>query len=266
MTNAFLFKPGSIQSSEMNPLLLILLGLAVGALTGITGSSGVLVVVPVLTFLGYSFQEAVGVSLAIDVITTTSVVYAYLRYGDVKLRVAGLMGVGAVLGAQLGVRLALYLNPTPLEIAFSLFAGIMAVVSFRRSIKGVKLDNISKVRRGWLALPLSICVGVLTGTLGTSGGIMFIAIMMMIYSMDVRVMIGTGTLAMLLSALSGSLGYAISGNLDLATSLIIGIAALGSGYLFSKLAHRLRPSIIYASLGTVFVITCLSEVIRLIRM
>ena len=56
-----------------------LIGIITGILTGITGSSGVIIVVPSMTFLGYSFHIAVGTSLFIDVITTVSVVYVYTR-------------------------------------------------------------------------------------------------------------------------------------------------------------------------------------------
>lgn len=57
----------------ISPIILILIGIAVGILTGVTGSSGVLIVVPALSLLGLSFQESVGSSLLVDVITTISV-------------------------------------------------------------------------------------------------------------------------------------------------------------------------------------------------
>lgn len=37
-------------------IILIIIGIAVGALTGITGSSGVIVVVPALSFMGINFK------------------------------------------------------------------------------------------------------------------------------------------------------------------------------------------------------------------
>ena len=56
--------------------LLVIIGIAVGALTGITGASGVLVVVPTLLYLGLNFKEAIGSSLLVDIITTTTVTYS----------------------------------------------------------------------------------------------------------------------------------------------------------------------------------------------
>jgi uncharacterized membrane protein YfcA len=53
--------------------LLVIIRIAVGALTGITEASGVLVVVPTLLYLGLNFKEAIGSSLLVDIITTTTV-------------------------------------------------------------------------------------------------------------------------------------------------------------------------------------------------
>jgi uncharacterized membrane protein YfcA len=78
---------------------LVLIGVAVGALTGITGSSGVLIVVPALSYLGLSFKDSIGSSLLVDVITTTSVIYVYFTHRNVDVKKAVLIGLGAVLGA-----------------------------------------------------------------------------------------------------------------------------------------------------------------------
>jgi len=47
-------------------------------------------------------------------------------------------------------------------------------------------------------------------------------------------------------------------------SLTIGITALISGYFFARLANKMRPSTIYIFLGSVFVITSISELFRII--
>lgn len=109
----------------ISPLILILIGIAVGILTGVTGSSGVLIVVPALSLLGLSFQESVGSSLLVDVITTISVIIAYMRNQNVDVKLSLLLGIGAVIGAQVGARVALSVPQEPLEAIFAVFAIIM---------------------------------------------------------------------------------------------------------------------------------------------
>ncbi|AWR93278.1 sulfite exporter TauE/SafE family protein [Acidianus brierleyi] len=246
--------------------ILIIIGIAVGALTGITGSSGVLIVVPALSYLGLSFEQSIGSSLLVDVITTLSVVFVYFKHENVDLKISMILGIGAIVGAQIGSAIAFITPEEGLESVFTIFTAYMAYVSFKRSrnpklnIKRMNLKTASYV----VAPILSLLIGIVTGTLGASGGIMFIAVMMLLFSIDVKRMIGTATLAMLLSAISGATAYSFAGKVDMIASLTIGITALISGYFFARLANKMRPSTIYIFLGSVFVITSISELFRII--
>ncbi|MFP3202256.1 MAG: sulfite exporter TauE/SafE family protein [Sulfolobus sp.] len=252
----------------INPYILVLIGIAVGALTGITGSSGVLIVVPALSYLGLTFQESIGSSLLVDVITTISVVVVYFRYGNVDLKLATLLAVGAIIGAQTGAHIAFIVPEKALEIAFVFFTSYMAYISFKRSknprlqLRSIKVgEGVAKV----LAILLAFVIGNVTGTLGASGGIMFIAVMMLLFPfMDIKRMIGSATLAMLFSATSGSIAYIVAGKADVIASLIIGLIALISGYFFAKIANMMKSSQIYMFLGSVFVLTSISEIIRVL--
>ena len=252
-------------------LILILVGLAVGALTGTTGSSGVLIVVPVLGFMGLTFQESVGSSLLVDVITTSTVIFVYLRKKTVAVRSAVFMGMGALIGAQIGTRIAVSVPEEPLEIGFVILTALLAFQMFRRSKQTMAVEHkqgrFSNLRP-WQSLAaamlLSVPVGILTGTIGTSGGIMFIGITMILFSISAQEMVGTATLAMLFSALSGAAGYAYFGRIDYFASVVIGITSLASGYGFSILAHKVSERTIYVAIGLVFVIVVIAESLKII--
>ena len=252
-------------------LILILVGLAVGALTGTTGSSGVLIVVPVLGFMGLTFQESVGSSLLVDVITTSTVIFVYLRKKTVAVRSAVFMGMGALIGAQIGTRIAVSVPEEPLEIGFVILTALLAFQMFRRSKQTMAVEHkqgrFSNLRP-WqslaAAMVLSVPVGILTGTIGTSGGIMFIGITMILFSISAQEMVGTATLAMLFSALSGAAGYAYFGRIDYFASVVIGITSLASGYGFSILAHKVSERTIYVAIGLVFVIVVIAESLKII--
>ena len=252
-------------------LILILVGLAVGALTGTTGSSGVLIVVPVLGFMGLTFQESVGSSLLVDVITTSTVIFVYLRKKTVAVRSAVFMGMGALIGAQIGTRIAVSVPEEPLEIGFVILTALLAFQMFRRSKQTMAVEHkqgrFSNLRP-WQSLAaamlLSVPVGILTGTIGTSGGIMFIGITMILFSISAQEMVGTATLAMLFSALSGAAGYAYFGRIDYFASVVIGITSLASGYGFSILAHKVSERTIYVAIGLVFVIVVIAESLKVI--
>ncbi len=114
-------------------IILIIIGIAVGALTGITGSSGVIVVVPALSFMGINFKTSIGTSLLVDVITTTIVIYVYFKKKTINVAAGIILGIGAVIGAQIGSNIAHILPVIPLEIIFTAMAAYMAYYSIRKS-------------------------------------------------------------------------------------------------------------------------------------
>ena len=241
-----------------------LIGIITGILTGITGASGVIIVVPSMTFLGYSFHIAVGTSLFIDVITTASVLYIYTKGKKIEWRIGLILGGGALIGAQIGAHVALFISDTPLEIIFTVVALIMAEQSFQRAKKGLKIRHRDISHPNYLGFLISLPIGIMTGTLGTSGGIMFIAVMMLLYSLDAKTMVGTATLSMFVSALSGTAVYFIINDIDLIGGIIIGLVSLVSGLYFAKRALGMKDKTIYYFLGTVFIIVALLETIKIV--
>ncbi|MHB8358435.1 MAG: sulfite exporter TauE/SafE family protein [Thermoplasmataceae archaeon] len=241
-----------------------LIGIITGILTGITGSSGVIVVVPAMTFLGHSFHIAVGTSLLVDVITTASVVYVYTKGKRIDWRIGLILGGGALLGAQIGSHVAIFISDRPLEIVFTSMALLMAWQSFKRARHGLNLKHRSFPHPYILGFIISLPIGIMTGTLGTSGGIMFIAVMMILYTMDPKTMVGTATLSMFVSAISGTAGYVVLNSIDLIGGIIIGSASLVSGFYFAKKALGMKDSTIYYFLGSVFLAVSILESITIL--
>jgi uncharacterized protein len=110
--------------------LYLLLGLAAGALGGLLGLGGGIVVVPALVFLfGMSQQQAQGTTLAM-MIPPIGILAAltYYRHGFVDVKAAGLLCVGFFIGGFFGAKIATSLPSQLLEKVFGLF---LLLVSLR---------------------------------------------------------------------------------------------------------------------------------------
>ena len=253
----------------MNALYFVLVGILVGILTGLTGSSGVLIVVPAYLYAGFTFKQAVGSSLLIDVVTTTSVVYSFFASRKVDVRKASVMALSSTIGAQTGAVLSTRIPDVYLEVAFSVFTSVMAYVSLRRALgRSVLNEKKEKDERAWKYLPLSLfsfLIGNVASTIGASGGIMFLSTLMILFSMDVKELIGTATLAMFFTALSGSVAFLGLGLLPLGDALSTALTSLVVGYFVSRMTLKLRPSLIYGALGVTFALTTMSTVLRLLQ-
>lgn len=87
----------------METIALILIGIFTGTITSLIGSSGVMIIVPLLSmFFGLSIHMAIGTSLMVDVIASITVAYNYYKNGNVDLKPGMWIAIGSLGGSQVG--------------------------------------------------------------------------------------------------------------------------------------------------------------------
>jgi len=105
------------------------IGVAAGFLSALFGVGGGIVVVPLLIVAaGYAPKRATGTSLAAIVVTALFGVAAFAALDEVSWRHAALVGVPAVAGAVVGVRLQRALSSQRLTLLFAAFLAVAAVL------------------------------------------------------------------------------------------------------------------------------------------
>ena len=238
-----------------------LIGLATGLVVGITGASGVLLVVPLLTILlQFSMHTAVGTSLFVDMITPLFVAISYYRHGNVNLKAALWLAVGAILGAQAGALVANKFVPSELmNKGFILFLLAMAVSMWVKSYRPRKENTRVRFsemnnRNRLITFGIGLLLGVNSGLFGAGGGLMFLLVLLIILKYPTRVAIGTSSLIMAMTSASGTIGYAMQGTVDYKTGAIIAVAAIISGILGARLANKVDEKILNRIVGTMFAV------------
>ncbi len=88
-----------------NPIILALFGIIVGIGASFTGLGGGFLVIPLLLFLGYSAQKAVGTSFLTILVIAVSALIAHNKMANIDYKAGLLLGCGGVVGAQIGARL-----------------------------------------------------------------------------------------------------------------------------------------------------------------
>jgi len=237
----------------------ILIGLATGLVVGITGASGVLLVVPLLTILmGTAMHTAVGTSLFVDVITPLFVAYSYYKRGNVNMKAALWLAVGAIIGAQGGALVANLFVPSKLmNIGFIIFLFVMAIAmwvkSYRPSLENtnVRLAEMN-TRNRLITFGIGILLGINSGLFGAGGGMMFLLVLIVILKYPTKLAVGTSSLIMALTAASGTIGYALHGSVDWSVGAIVAVAAVVSGLLGARLANKVSEKILNRIVGIMF--------------
>lgn len=120
-------------------LVLVIIGLVSGALSGLIGVGGGIIIVPALVFfLSFTQKEAQGTSLGILLLPVGILgAFQYYKEGQMDLRVVLIVSLGFLVGNYFGSKLSLSL---PDAILKKIFAAILVLIA----IKIFFIDNNNK--------------------------------------------------------------------------------------------------------------------------
>lgn len=247
----------------LNLAAMILIGIFTGIMTGLTGSSGVMVVVPLLNmFLNYPVHDCIGTSLMVDVIAPAAIAYSYHRHDNIALKSGIWIAVSAVVGAQLGAMFSDRIPELGLVRIFGIYMILLGIFIWKKGIDREAI--VQKFRKVFkfkttaqkiiTSLVLGLLVGVLTGLLGAGGGGFVFMILVFVLNFPLQLAVGTSVLIMAITASSGAVGYALHGNIRPIAGLIIGISAIFGGTLSARFANRVKEEVMAKAIGITFIV------------
>ena len=120
-------------------VLLILIGITAGMLSGFIGIGGGIIIVPALIYLvGLTQLQAQGTSLAL--MLPPIGILAFMQYYksadvDIDLKVVGIIAATFIVGGYFGAKLALKINENIVKI---IFGGIMILIAIKLIFDGLK--------------------------------------------------------------------------------------------------------------------------------
>lgn len=119
-------------------ILLVLIGVAAGILSGFIGIGGGIIIVPGLIYLvGLTQIQAQGTSLALMLPPIGILAFMqYYKAGNVDLKVAGIVAATFVIGGFFGAKLAHKIDQNIVRMIFGI---IMLLISIKLIISGYKL-------------------------------------------------------------------------------------------------------------------------------
>ncbi len=112
----------------MNPALMATFGVLVGLGAAFTGLGGGFLMIPLLVFLGFPHQKAVGTSFVAILMLSISAVFAHGKLQHVDWRVGVVLGLGGIVGAQVGARLVEHVSAVTFH---RIFAAILLGLAVR---------------------------------------------------------------------------------------------------------------------------------------
>ena len=115
-------------------VLLLFSGLFIGIAASFTGLGGGFLMVPLLITLGYTAQKAVGTSFLAILVISMSAVFAHSKFANIDYKIALALGLGGIIGAQLGPYLLAHVSTANFKKIFALvLIGLAGYLFFQNS-------------------------------------------------------------------------------------------------------------------------------------
>lgn len=236
-----------MDSVVLSYSIMLGIGLITGLTTGLTGASGVAIIVPLLSIvLGFNVHEAIATSLIVDVVASLVIAYTYYRHGNIRIGSGAWIALGSIFGAQIGALLATYIPETDLGAGFGISMIVTGALMWRRRGQGM-LPQLNpdtgwalehRAQEALAAIGLGIGIGIITGITGAGGGLMILIVLVLVLGFHMHIAIGTSTLIMAVTATSGAVGYAFQGDANLLGGIIAGAGAATGGVVSAIYANR----------------------------
>jgi uncharacterized protein len=213
-------------------LLILLIGLVAGTVSGIVGTGSSIMLVPVLAYV-YGPKEAVPIMAVAAVMANLSRILAWWRVVD--WRAVAAYAVTGIPAAALGARTMLVLPPSAVDAAIGLF--LLSMIPARRWLAA----NLIQLRLPHLAVAGAI-IGFLTGIVASTGPAsvpVFIG-----YGLTKGAFIGTEAAASLAIYVTKTITFQGLGALpigDILKGLTVGASLMLGSFIAKPLVLRLTP-------------------------
>jgi uncharacterized protein len=272
-----------IAGVSLDAIGLLILGAAVGFLSGVFGVGGGFLLTPLLIFIGVPPAVAVASSANQLVGASVSGALAHWRRGNLDLLMGFLMLAGGLAGSVLGVWLfALWRRQGHIELIISLSYAVLLT-----TLGGLMLFEASRTwlrrrRRGgsrhklhqhtWLhGLPfklrfrrsklyisallplfLGFCVGVLSAVMGVGGGFVMVPAMIYLLGMPTAMVPGTSLFQIIFVTAAVTVLQAVENNtVDVVLAIVLLVGGVFGAQLGTRWGAKLRGEQLRALLAVI---------------
>ena len=206
---------------------LIVVGMAVGVLSGFFGIGGGTILIPLLLMLGFETKEAIGISVVQMAFASIFGSYINHKKGTLDLTLVATIGVGGFVGASLSGYVTALFSDKTLEIFFLCFA----IFALARLFMSVPEGSVQKEVAKPVLLLIGAFIGLMSTTIGVGGSIILIPVLVGFLHVELKAAVSAGLFFVVFSSVAGVISHTLSGHVDFASGVLIGVASLAGVYL-----------------------------------
>ena len=218
------------------------------------GQGGGAVYVPVLLAFGLPLYRCAATSQVLIIVAAVSALLVFHKAGFVDWYLSLIVEPPTNIGAFFGGYLSPYFPPAFSKLAFALIMLVGAYFMIR-PLQERQIEMTDKgqgrfcLRRdlggesyslNLLAIiPLMVVAGFVAGMLGVGGGLVKVPALVLLGGVPMKIAVGSSSLMIGITALTGLLGHALVGHFDPKLALILGAAVLAGSQIGSRLGMKI---------------------------
>ena len=278
-----------IAEMNVNIFLIVFIGMAVGALSGLFGVGGGFLMTPLLIFLGIPPVVAVGSEAPHVLASSVSGVIAHWRKKNVDFKMGFFLLSGGVVGSTVGVNLFKLLKnygqiDIVIQFLFIIFLGFiglsMAFESAKTTIKNYRTTSAIRTKlhqHSWIhglpfklrfhrsklyisAIPpilIGFFVGVLSAMMGVGGGFIMIPAMVYILGMSTNVVVGTSLFQIIfVTANSTFFQSYLNQTVDIVLSALMILGGVIGAQIGVRIGSQLKAEYLRGILAILVLLVC----------
>ena len=236
----------------------IIAGLGAGIGTGLAGLSAAAVISPMLiTFLGFEPYEAVGISLASDVLASAISAYTYKKNDNLDTKNGLVMLVTVLIFTLVGSYIATLVPQTTMgnfSVFMTLILGIKFIVKPVMTTKEAR-EKKSQKEKNIQSLICGCIIGFICGFIGAGGGMMLLLILTSVLQYELKTAVGTSVFIMTFTAFTGACShFALGGMPNMLALIICVLATLLGARIAALFANKADAKTLNRATGVVLTI------------
>lgn len=230
-------------------VVIFALGFVGSFISGMLGVGGSIIKYPMLLYIpplfglaAFTAHEVSGISAIQVLFASLAGVWAYRKSGLLHKEIIIYMGGAILLGSFIGSYGSGFLSEEAVNVVYGILAVIAAVMMFipRKTVEDTTVISFNKV----VASSLALIVGIGSGIVGAAGGFLLVPIMLTVLKIPTRMTIATSLAITFISAIGGSVGKIITGQINYWPAFIMIIASIIAAPLGAKIGQKMNVKIL----------------------
>ncbi len=237
----------------IDQLWLIPLGFAAGILGSMIGLGGGIIVVPILTFLGFPPTVAASNSLFAALSNAVASTITYSKQKRIEFSLGLKLGLLTIPGTILGAVISSDISSEIFKILFGIILILSSVYIFLRKKLETKEKTLSK-QMIIFAIGASFFAGIVSSFFGIGGGIIFVPLMVVGMGMAMKRAAPTSQLILLFASFSGVVVHSVLGHPDFLQAGLLAIGSFFGGLVGARLSLDVKERYLQILVSSVILI------------